>query len=82
MGSLHVYVGLALAKRRDPSPSNGRKRGLGDRMFNALSVKQKLRVLMGEVRGLRLAEGKPKFRRAAVWKGTEHKRRAVWRLAS
>lgn len=34
-------------------------------MASGFSMKQELRVLLGEVRGLRLAEEKPKFGRAA-----------------
>lgn len=44
-------------------------------------MKQELRGVIGEVSGWRLAEGEPKFGRAAVWKGTGHRLRAVWRLA-
>lgn len=84
MGSLHVYVGLALAKMRDPSSSSGR-RGAGDRKFtpdgfwllNEIGIEGvDWRIKVAEV-----GRGETKVWKSSCVEGTGHKLRAVWRQA-
>lgn len=56
--------------QKEGSLSQQKERGWGIgysyQMASGFSMKQELRILIGEVRDLRLADGKPKFGRAAV----------------